>query len=52
VTPIDKIANPMLFSRPYSLKWGGLTPLAFGCCQAHTEGMSSLFDQTDFSVVV
>src|SRR5262249_38397448 len=34
--PTDKIANPMPSARRHSLKWGGLTPLAFGCSRAHT----------------
>jgi hypothetical protein len=35
-TPVDKIANPMLPTRRYSVNSGGFTPLAFGCCGAHT----------------
>jgi hypothetical protein len=42
----------MLSARRYSLKSGGLTPLAFGCCRAQLQAMSILFDPTDFSVVV
>jgi hypothetical protein len=34
--PTNKIANPMLSAHRYSLKWGDLTPLAFGCCRVHT----------------
>ena len=35
--PTDKIVNPMLCARRFTLKCQRrLTPLAFGCCQEHT----------------